>query len=115
MIKRIVHIDQDFPRRFSEQANKTLSKMNWGFDTQADTDDINGNISDLSDAAGTLTQDDVNNSTHVNQLYDNMQLTQNQRDNLVAHSEDGKQIRFNSNVFNYIVHTEINDIILMFS
>ena len=107
MIKRIVHIDQDFPRRFSEQANKTLSKMNWGFDTQADTDDINGNISDLSDAAGTLTQDDVNNSTHVNQLYDNMQLTQNQRDNLVAHSDDGKQIRFNANVFNYIVHTEI--------
>lgn len=114
MIKRIVHIDQDFPRRFSEQANKTLSEMNWGFDTQADTDDINGNISDSSDAAGTLTQDDVNNSTHVNQLYDNMQLTQNQRDNLVAHSEDGKQIRFNSNVFNYIVHTEINDIILKY-
>lgn len=114
MIKRIVHIDQDFPRRFSEQANKTLSEMNWGFDTQADTDDINGNISDSSDAAGTLTQDDVNNSTHVNQLYDNMQLTQNQCDNLVAHSEDGKQIRFNSNVFNYIVHTEINDIILKY-
>lgn len=114
MIKRIVHIDQDFPRRFSEQANKTISEMNWGFDTQADTDDINGNISDSSDAAGTLTQDDVNNSTHVNQLYDNMQLTQNQRDNLVAHSEDGKQIRFNSNVFNYIVHTEINDIILKY-
>ena len=112
MIKRIVHIDQDFPRRFSEQANKTLSKMNWGFDTQADTDDINGNISDLSDAAGTLTQDDVNNSTHVNQLYDNMQLTQNQRDNLVAHSDDGKQIRFNANVFNYIVHTEIDNIVL---
>ena len=114
MIKRIVHIDQDFPRRFSEQANKTLSKMNWGFDTQADTDDINGNISDLSDAAGTLTQDDVNNSTHVNQLYDNMQLTQNQRDNLVAHSDDGKQIRFNANVFNYIVHTEIDNIVLKY-
>ena len=114
MIKRIVHIDQNFPRRFSEQANNTLSEMNWGFDTQADTDDINGNISDSSDAACTLTQDDVNNSTHVNQLYDNMQLTQNQRDNLVAHSEDGKQIRFNSNVFNYIVHTEINDIILKY-
>ena len=114
MIKRIVHIDQDFPRRFSEQANKTLSKMNWGFDTQADTDDINGNIYDLSDAAGTLTQDDVNNSTHVNQLYDNMQLTQNQRDNLVAHSDDGKQIRFNANVFNYIVHTEIDNIVLKY-
>ena len=114
MIKRIVHIDQDFPRRFSEQANKTLSKMNWGFDTQADTDDINGNISDSSDAAGTLTQDDVNNSTHVNQLYDNMQLTQNQRDNLVAHSDDGKQIRFNANVFNYIVHTEIDNIVLKY-
>ena len=114
MIKRIVHIDQDFPRRFSEQANKTLSKMNWGFDTQADTDDINGDIYDSSDAAGTLTQDDVNNSTHVNQLYDNMQLTQNQRDNLVAHSEDGKQIRFNANVFNYIVHTEIDNVILKY-
>ena len=111
MIKRIVHIDQDFPRRFSEQANNTLSKMNWGFDTQAYTDDINGDISDSSDAAGTLTQDDVNNSTHVNQLYDNMQLTKNQRDNLVA--DDG-QIRFNANVFNYIVHTEIDNVILKY-
>lgn len=111
MIKRIVHIDQNFPRRFSEQANNTLSKMNWGFDTQAYTDDINGDISDSSDAAGTLTQDDVNNSTHVNQLYDNMQLTQNQRDNLVA--DDG-QIRFNANVFNYIVHTEIDNVILKY-
>lgn len=114
MIKRIVHIDQDFPRRLSEQEGKTLSKMNWGFDTQADTDDINGNISDSSDAAGTLTQDDVNNSTYVDQLYDNMQLTQTQRDNLVAHSDDGKQIRFNANVFNYIVHTEIDNIILKY-
>lgn len=111
MIKRIVHIDQNFPRRFSEQANNTLSKMNWGFDTQAYTDDINGDISDSSDAAGTLTQDDVNNSTHVNQLYDNMQLTKNQRDNLVA--DDG-QIRFNANVFNYIVHTEIDNVILKY-
>ena len=111
MIKRIVHIDQNFPRRFSEQANNTLSKMNWGFDTKADTDDINGDISDSSDAAGTLTQVDVNNSTHVNQLYDNMQLTKNQRDNLVA--DDG-QIRFNANVFNYIVHTEIDNVILKY-
>lgn len=111
MIKRIVHIDQNFPRRFSEQANNTLSKMNWGFDTQAYTDDINGDISDSSDAAGTLTQVDVNNSTHVNQLYDNMQLTKNQRDNLVA--DDG-QIRFNANVFNYIVHTEIDNVILKY-
>lgn len=111
MIKRIVHIDQNFPRRFSEQANNTLSKMNWGFDTQAYTDDINGDISDSSDAAGTLTQDDVNNSTHVNQLYDNMQLTKNQRDNLDA--DDG-QIRFNANVFNYIVHTEIDNVILKY-
>lgn len=110
MIKRIVHIDQNFPRRFSEQADKTLSKMNWGFDTQADTDDINGDISDSSDAAGTLTQVDVNNSTHVNQLYDNMQLTKNQRDNF---ADDG-QIRFNANVFNYIVHTEIDNVILKY-
>lgn len=111
MIKRIVHIDQNFPRRFSEQANNTLSKMNWGFDTQAYTDDINGDISDSSDAAGTLTQVDVNNSTHVNQLYDNMQLTKNQHDNLDA--DDG-QIRFNANVFNYIVHTEIDNVILKY-
>ena len=110
MIKRIVHIDQNFPRRFSEQADKILSKMNWGFDTQADTDDINGVISDLSVASGTLTQDDVNNSTHVNQLYDNMQLTKNQRDNF---ADDG-QIRFNANVFNYIVHTEIDNVILKY-
>ena len=114
MIKRIVHIDQDFPRRLSEQTGKPLSKMNWGFDTQAATDDINGDISDSSQAVGTLTQDDVSQSTYVDQLYDDMQLTQQQLDNLSSHSNDGKQIRFNANVFNYIVHTEIDNVILKY-
>ena len=114
MFKRVVHIDQDFPRRFSEQATKTgPNHANWGFNTTAAS--LNGNITtEPTHANGKLTQDDVNNESLVDASYDKMQLTQLQLDNLAAHSNDGKQIRFNANVFNYIVHTEINNIILKY-
>ena len=113
MIKRVVHIDQNFPRRFSEQSDvQGPNKTNWGFNTSASTFD--GSIDYEPVNAGKLTQNDVNQSTHVDALYDNVQLTQQQLDNLVDSSSDGKQIRFNANVFNYIVHTEIDNIILKY-
>lgn len=104
MIKRIIHIDQNFPRRLSEQDSKALSHDNWGFDTVAATD-INGNIA--TEGVGSIS--DVNDSTHVDQLYNNLQTTETQDDNL----QNG-QIRFSANVFNYIVHTEIDNIILKY-
>lgn len=113
MIKRVVHIDQNFPRRFSEQSDvQGPNKTNWGFNTSASTFD--GSIDYEPVNAGKLTQNDVNQSTYVDALYDNVQLTQQQLNNLVDSSSDGKQIRFNANVFNYIVHTEIDNIILKY-
>lgn len=114
MFKRVVHIDQDFPRRFSEQASKDgPNHDNWGFNTTAVS--LNGDITtEPTPENGKLTQADISNSVLVDANYDKMQLTQLQLDNLAAHSDDGKQIRFNANVFNYIVHTEIDNIILKY-
>lgn len=115
MIKRIVHIDQNFPRRFSEQESKPLSDKNWGFDTQAATDDLNGAIA--TSGVGAIKNSEISQSTYVDQNYDNTNNDNRnialpfQYDNLVA--DDG-QIRFNANVFNYIVHTEIDNIILKY-
>jgi len=118
MIKRIVHVDQNFPRRFSEQntPGATISNTNWGFDTQAKTDDLDGEIA--TSGAGAIKSSEISQSTYVDQNYDNTNSNDNRKialpfqyDNLVA--DDG-QIRFNANVFNYIVHTEINDIILKY-
>ena len=45
MIKRVVHIDQNFHRRLSEQASKSGPNYdNWGFDTHAASNDLNGAI-----------------------------------------------------------------------
>lgn len=110
MIKRIVHIDQNFPRRFSEQADKPgPNHDNWGFDTRAESDDLNGEIDLANQGSGKI--DSVSQSTYVDQLYDNLQATDTQLTNL--NNDDG-QIRFNANVFNYIVHTEIDNIILKY-
>lgn len=117
MIKRIVHIDQNFPRRLSEQEGKQLSNTNWGFDTRAaDIDDIDGAIGDESHAR--ITKDEISQSTYVDQNYDQTNYqsgrkiaTPIQQQNLVA---DNGQIRFNANVFNYIVHTEIDNILLKY-
>lgn len=108
MFKRVVHIDQNFPRRFSEQASKPgPNHDNWGFDTQAKTNDINSEI----DVDGSGKIDNVSQSTYVDQLYNDLQATDTQLANL---DNDEGQIRFNANVFNYIVHTEIDNIILKY-
>ena len=119
MIKRIVHIDQNFPRRLSEQdrPGAVISNTNWGFDTQAaDIDDITGDIA-LS-GAGAIKSSEISQSTYVDQNYDRTNYqsdrkiaTPIQQQNLVA---DNGQIRFNANVFNYIVHTEIDNILLKY-
>ena len=119
MIKRIVHIDQNFPRRLSEQdtPGAVISNTNWGFDTQAaDIDDINGDIA--VSGVGAIDSSETSQSTYVDQNYDrtNYQSGRNiatpiQQQNLVA---DNGQIRFNANVFNYIVHTEIDNILLKY-
>ena len=118
MIKRIVHIDQNFPRRLSEQdiEGKSLDSKNWGFDTEAtDIDDIDGAIT--TSGAGAIISSEVSQSTLVDQNYDNTNNDDRaialpfQYDNLVAANG---QIRFNANVFNYIVHAEIDNIILKY-
>lgn len=117
MIKRVVHIDQNFPRRLSEQAGKPLSDKNWGFDTQAASNDLNGAIT--TPGAGAIkSSEEISQSTYVDQNYDNTNSNDNRKialpfqyNNLVA---DEGQIRFNANVFNYIVHTEIDNIILKY-
>ena len=110
MIKRVVHIDQNFPRRLSEQASKPgPNHDNWGFDTHAASNDLNGAIDLANQGSGKI--DSVNQSTYVDQLYDDLQATDTQLTNLNA---DNGQIRFNANVFNYIVHTEIDNVILKY-
>ena len=119
MIKRVVHIDQNFPRRLSEQATKTGPvNTNWGFDTHAATDDINGSIDMQHQGSGAISGSEITQSTYVDQSYDN---TNNTNDRKIATqlqfnnlTEDEGQIRFNANVFNYIVHTEIDNIILKY-
>lgn len=108
MIKRIVHIDQNFPRRLSEQATKTgPNHDNWGFDTHAASNDLNGAIN--QEGSGKITS--TSKSTLVDQLYADLLATDTQLTNL---TNDNGQIRFNANVFNYIVHTEIDNIILKY-
>ena len=118
MIKRVVHIDQNFPRRLSEQdrPGAVISNTNWGFDTVAASNDLNGAIT--TPGAGAIKSSEISQSTYVDQNYDNTNSTDNRKialpfqyDNLVA--DDG-QIRFNANVFNYIVHTEIDNVILKY-
>jgi len=117
MIKRIVHIDQNFPRRFSEQEGKTLSNTNWGFNTSAaDNNDINGAID--AESPECINEEEISQSTYVDQNYDNTNYSTDRKiatpiqyQNLEA---DNGQIRFNANVFNYIVHTEIDNILLKY-
>lgn len=107
MIKRIVHIDQNFPRRLNEQDSlKTISDANWGFNTEGQS--LNGEIATESQQKKTI--DDVNDSVNIDQVFEDEQVSTIQLDNL----EQDKQIRFNANVFNYIVHTELSNIVLKY-
>lgn len=107
MIKRIIHIDQNFPRRLNEQDSfKSISDTNWGFNTEGQT--LNGEI--VTESPQKKTSLDTNNSINVDQVFENEQVSNVQFNNL----EQDKQIRFNANVFNYIVHTELSDIVLKY-
>src|SRR5574344_2144077 len=105
MIKHIVHIDRNYPRKFNGVENEQMSKSNWGFDTQGDT--LNGNVTQATQYP--LTNDNADDS-NPDQLFDRELTTETQSENLgVTH-----QIRFNANVFNYIVHTSIENIVLKY-
>lgn len=107
MIKRIIHIDQNFPRRLNEQDSlKTISDTNWGFNTKGQT--LNGEI--VTESPQKKTIDNVNDSINVDQTFEDGKVSTVQLDNL----EQDKQIRFNANVFNYIVHTELSNVILKY-
>ena len=107
MIKRIIHIDQNFPRRLNEQDSlKTISDTNWGFNTKGQT--LNGEI--VTESPQKKTIDNVNDSINVDQTFEDGKVSTIQLDNL----EQDKQIRFNANVFNYIVHTELSNVILKY-
>lgn len=113
MIKRIIHIDKNYPRKLNGVNATSLgedsawNKPDWSFDTQASTTDINGNIQKESQYA--TTQHAANDSV-PDILYDNKYATDEQYSNLIA----DKQIRFNANVFNYIVHTSIKNVVLKY-
>lgn len=108
MIKHIVHIDRNYPRKFngvdaSNQSDVT-SNTNWSFDTQGDS--LNGTVTSASQYSITQsTKDDSN----PDKLFNDKIATETQ---LAALSTD--QIRFNANVFNYIVHTSIENIVLKY-
>lgn len=109
MIKHIVHIDRNYPRKFNgvDASNQSdvESNKNWSFDTQGDS--LNGSVIDPSDyAISRQTKDDSN----PDQLFNDEIATETQYENLGVDN----QIRFNANVFNYIVHTSIENIVLKY-
>lgn len=107
MIKRIIHIDQNFPRRLNEQDSlHTISDTNWGLNTVGQT--LNGEI--LEESPQKKTNANIDNSINVDQAFDDENLSSRQLSKL----EQDKQIRFNANVFNYIVHTELSNVILKY-
>ena len=108
MIKHIVHIDRNYPRKFNgvDASNQSdvASNPNWSFDTQGDS--LNGTVTSASQYSITQsTKDDSN----PDKLFNDKIATETQ---LAALSTD--QIRFNANVFNYIVHTSIENIVLKY-
>lgn len=105
MIKHIVHIDRNYPRKFNGVENEQMSKSNWGFDTEGDS--LNGSVIDPSDCA--ISQQ-TNDDSNPDQLFNDEIATKTQYTNLGVND----QIRFNANVFNYIVHTSIENIVLKY-
>lgn len=112
MIKNVIHIDQTYPRKLNGAVSNTIiSKANWGFDTQGDS--LEGNITSTSNAK--LTSSDVSNDDYnIDALFNNDKLTQTQLDNIASDANGANQIRFNANIFNYKVHSVINDVILKY-
>lgn len=111
MIKHIVHIDRNYPRKFngidtSDQSDVT-SDLGWKFDTQAEST-LNGDIAKESENYKIKLQSE--NDSNPDQLFDDKTATNLQYDNLV----EKQQIRFDANAFNYIVHTSIENVILKY-
>lgn len=109
MIKHVVHIDRNYPRKFNgiDASNQSdvASNQNWSFDTEGNS--LNGTVIYPSDyAISQQTKDDSN----PDQLFNDRIATETQYTNLGVKD----QIRFNANVFNYIVHTSIENIILKY-
>ena len=110
MIKHVVHIDRNYPRKFNgvDASNQSgvASNPDWSFDTEGDS--LNGSVIDHpSDyAISQQTKDDSN----PDQLFNDEIATETQYTNLGVDN----QIRFNANVFNYIVHTSIENIVLKY-
>ena len=109
MIKHVVHIDRNYPRKFNgvDASNQSgvASNPDWSFDTEGDS--LNGSVIDPSDyAVSQQTKDDSN----PDQLFNDEIATETQYTNLGVDN----QIRFNANVFNYIVHTSIENIVLKY-
>lgn len=112
MIKNVIHIDKTYPRKLNGvAANTTISKSNWGFDTEGTS--LEGNISEISKAA-LKTSDIDNNDYNVDELFDNDKITQTQLNNIESDGNGTNQIRFNANIFNYKVHAIYNDVILKY-
>lgn len=109
MIKRVVHIDRNYPRKFNgiDASNQSgvESDQNWSFDTQSDS--LNGNVTSASQYS--ITQSTADDS-NPDQLFNDGIATETQYENLGTNN----QIRFNANVFNYIVHTSIENIVLKY-
>lgn len=108
MIKHVVHIDRNYPRKFNgvdaSNQSSVASNPDWSFDTEGDL--LNGNVTKASQYS--ITQSTKNDS-NPDKLFDDKIATETQ---LAALSTD--QIRFNANVFNYIVHTSIENIVLKY-
>lgn len=109
MIKHIVHIDRNYPRKFNgvDASNQfdVASNPDWSFDTEGDS--LNGSVIDPSDYA--ISQQ-TNDDSNPDQLFNDEITTKTQYENLGIDN----QIRFNANVFNYIVHTSIENVVLKY-
>ena len=110
MIKHVVHIDRNYPRKFNGVDASTQtgveSDQNWSFDTRGDS--LNGNVIAGGESQYSITQSTKDDS-NPDKLFNDKIATETQ---LAALSTD--QIRFNANVFNYIVHTSIENIVLKY-
>lgn len=109
MIKHVIHIDRNYPRKFngvdaSAQTDVTDDE-NWSFDTIGDS--LDGEITNESLYKISLQS---GNDSNPDQLFNDKIATNTQYEALNAN----KQIRFDANVFNYIVHTSIENIILKY-
>lgn len=114
MIKHVVHIDRNYPRKFNgvDALNQSGVESNpdWSFDTHGES--LNGNVTSASQYSITQsTKDDSN----PDKLFNDKIATETQYENLgLEQVAADNQIRFNANVFNYIVHTSIENIVLKY-